>query len=69
MARSKISTQRLSWWGGRGIVCIFPVGKGTKGGKMKGKVDILNEKTVCSTYFEILSHIEEIVINNHDNSC
>jgi hypothetical protein len=48
------------------MVCIFPGGKGTKGGKMKGKVDILNKKTVCSTYFEILNHIEEIVINDRD---
>ena len=33
---------------------------------MKGIMDILNEKTVCPTHFEILSHIEGIVINDRD---
>jgi len=33
---------------------------------MKGKIDILNEKTVCPTYFAILSHIESVVINDSD---
>jgi len=47
-------------------VCIFSGGKGTKGRKMKGIMDILNEKTVCPTHFEILSHIEGIVINDRD---
>lgn len=33
---------------------------------MKGKVAISNKKTVCSTYFEILSHMEEILIYDRD---
>jgi len=49
-----------------GTVCIILSGKRTKGGKMKGKIDILNEKTVCPTYFAILSHIESVVINDSD---
>jgi hypothetical protein len=44
-------------------VCIFSGGKGTKGRKMKGIMDILN---VCPTHFEIFSHIEGIVINDRD---
>jgi hypothetical protein len=44
MARSKICTSGLAGGVGGGIVCIFPGGKGTKGGKMKGKVDILSKK-------------------------